>query len=250
MSEQQILEKNIMDNENSIDPSALVQESLVAAINENNNGPEEESILKEILATPFIKDMLRTYLNGIKPETGNSFVKTLIWQDMEFLFSIIAALPSIVNSVINAINETGMQLNEKITPELLRGYMGDVFSDIDTETLKKGLSVYGELIKNQLENDNVKQSIMESLKNPVAEAIGRSINSSLVQINRIQDENPELIGSIIQRVSENIDNTEFKKTAMGIVNPALDRISYFKLIIHFIGSRISHRLNRLKRKNK
>jgi len=250
MSEQQILEKKIPNNKDSIHSSISEPENNTAEKNNTRNGSVEQSVLREILATPFVKDMLRTYLNGIEPENGKAFARTLIWQDMEFLFSITAALPSIVNSIINAITETGEQLNEKITPELLRGYMGNAFSDIDTQSLKKGFSVYGEIIKKQLENNEVRQSIINSLEKPVAEAIGRSINSSLVQVNRIQDENPALFSDIIKGVSENIDNTEFKKTAMGIINPVLDRISWFKLIRHFIGSRISHRFKRLKRKSK
>lgn len=225
MSEPQIIEKNQIDTDTV-----------------------EESILREILATPFVKDMLRNHLNGIKPENGKSFARTLIWQDMEFLFSIIAALPLIINSVINAVHETGEQLNDKITPELLREYLGNVLSDIDTETLKEGFSLYGELIRKQLESDEVKQSITQALEENLASGLGRSINSSLVMINRIQDENPELITGIIQKISINIDNSEFKKTVMGILNPVLDRISYFKLIRHLTASRIIHRFKRKRRR--
>jgi len=74
--------------------------------------PAESGVMKEVLSTPFVKDLIRINLQNIKPDKTHPLVVALIWQDPEVILSILGSLPPIVNSCVGALAETGNQLNE------------------------------------------------------------------------------------------------------------------------------------------
>ena len=98
--------------------------------------PAEGGVMKEVLSTPFVKDLIRSNLQNIKPDKTHPVVNALIWQDPEVILSVLGSIPSVVNSCTGALAEAGKQLNEKFSPILLRDYVGSILKDIDTEELK------------------------------------------------------------------------------------------------------------------
>ncbi len=96
-----------------------------------------DRVAGEFLKNPEIKSTLRTLLNSIDPETAPSLAQTLFWQDMETTFALIAALPVMANAIIKFMDETLVQVTEKIPPHLLSGYLENLLTDIDTVALKR-----------------------------------------------------------------------------------------------------------------
>jgi len=82
--------------------------------------PAEGGVLKEVLSTPFVKDIIRSNLQNIKPHKSHPLVMALIWQDPEIILSILGSIPPVVNSCVGALAEVGNQVNEKLSPELIR----------------------------------------------------------------------------------------------------------------------------------
>ena len=78
--------------------------------------PAEGGVMKEVLSTPFVKDIIRNNLNSIKPDKSHPLVMALIWQDPEIILSILGTIPPVVNSCVGALAETGKQFNEKLSP--------------------------------------------------------------------------------------------------------------------------------------
>ncbi len=185
---------------------------------------QEGGILKEILRTPLFKDILRDYLNNIDPKGGPVFVKTLVWEDPEVILSVMGALPAIINWVIGAISELAKQVGPAFPPQLLKSFIVNIGDDIDTDTLKDGLSAYGTLVKGVLdESPELGSALINAIKGPGVKAAGKGITSASRYINKIQREDPNLIGDIISGVISNIDEREFTKASMGLVNAVLDQ---------------------------
>ncbi|HOO71174.1 MAG TPA: hypothetical protein PK926_05370 [Spirochaetota bacterium] len=104
-------------------------------VNENNRGLVDMTnrILKVLLNRPSFKNNVRQVLNNIDAGAAPELARTLLWQDMEFMFGLVGALPAIANTFILLADEIVNQVRDKITPELLRGFIETLARDIDIE---------------------------------------------------------------------------------------------------------------------
>jgi len=108
--------------------------------NENNQSgliDMTNRILKALLSKPVFKQNITTLLQNVDPDSAPDMVRTLIWQDMEFMFSIIAALPRFANVFIKTADEILIQVKDKIPDGLLQGYISDLVQEIDTESVER-----------------------------------------------------------------------------------------------------------------
>ena len=97
------------------------------------------SILKELLKKPGFKDDVRDMLKSIDPQDGRELVKAFLWQDIEFSLGLMGGLPAIANTVIRAVDELLLQVDEKFSIELLQGFTDSLLKDIDTDSLSRAL---------------------------------------------------------------------------------------------------------------
>ncbi|MCX5849838.1 MAG: hypothetical protein NTW65_10355 [Deltaproteobacteria bacterium] len=95
-----------------------------------------DRVLKELLKKPGFKEGVRTLLQNIDPESSRRLVRTMMWQDPEFFLGVLGAVPSIVNSLAQCIDEMLIQLNEKFSPQLLHDFMKSIFISLDKNTLE------------------------------------------------------------------------------------------------------------------
>ena len=105
-----------------------------------------ERVLKEIIATPALKEMILLQMKDIKPETAPGLVKTYLWGDPGISMSLFGALPDAVNWLLELLLELGRQLNGLPEP-LLKDILVQVGAGIDRERLKQLPEVYGQLIR-------------------------------------------------------------------------------------------------------
>jgi hypothetical protein len=97
------------------------------------------SLLSELLKKPGFKEDVRDALRSIDPDAGRELVKTFLWQDLEFSLGLMGGLPAIANTVIRAVDELLIQVNEKYPLELIKGFADSLIKDTDTESLKRAL---------------------------------------------------------------------------------------------------------------
>jgi hypothetical protein len=95
-----------------------------------------DRVLKEMLKKPGFKESVRTVLQNIDPEASRRVVRTMMWQDPEFFLGLLGAVPSIVNSLTQCLDELLIQLNEKFSPQLLHGFMKSIVLSLDKKTLE------------------------------------------------------------------------------------------------------------------
>ena len=97
------------------------------------------SLLKELLKKSGFKDDVRDMLKNIDPQDGRELVKAFLWQDIEFSLGLMGGLPAIANTVIRAVDELLLQVDEKFSIELLQGFTDSLLKDIDTDSLSRAL---------------------------------------------------------------------------------------------------------------
>ncbi len=114
---------------NSIMPDRIPKKGIVDAITR---------ITRELIKKPVFKNTIRSVLNSIDEENAPEMVRTLIWQDPEFVLSLVGALPSLINVIIKALDEIAIQI-EKFPPALIQDFARAIVDDIDKETMARAL---------------------------------------------------------------------------------------------------------------
>jgi hypothetical protein len=99
-----------------------------------------ERVLKELLKKPGFKEGIRTTLQNIDPESGRRLVRTMMWHDPEFFLGVLGAVPPIINSLIQFVDELLIQFNEKFSPQLLHDFIRSLVLSLDKKTLENIVS--------------------------------------------------------------------------------------------------------------
>lgn len=186
--------------------------------------PTEGGVMKEVLSTPFVKDLIRSNLQNIKPDRSHPVVNALIWQDPEVILSVLGSIPSVVNSCTGALAEAGKQINEKFSSVLLRDYIGSILKDIDTEELKGLVEAYAALVTNLWEvSSELREAVGKAITEDAPPLIGKGINSATSFINEVNKSDPRVVSKFVSDVVANIDGDEFKDATHTIVNAVLDQ---------------------------
>jgi hypothetical protein len=186
--------------------------------------PAEGGVMKEVLNTPFVKDIIRNFLQSRKPDKSHPLIMALVWQDPEVFLSVLGSIPSVVNSCTGALAEAGKQINEKFSPILLRDYVGSILKDIDTEELKALAEAYAALIKNIWDvSPEFREAVGKAITEDAPPLIGKGISSACRFVNETSKGDPRLVCKFVSDVVANIDGDEFKDATHTIVNAFLDQ---------------------------
>ena len=95
-----------------------------------------DRVFKELLKKPGFKEGVRTVLQNIDPESSRSLVRTMMWQDPEFFLGVLGAIPPIINSLTQGVDEVLIQLNEKFSPHMLHDFIKSIVLSLDKKTLE------------------------------------------------------------------------------------------------------------------
>lgn len=189
--------------------------------------PAEGGVMKEVLSTPFVKDIIRNNLQNIKPDKTHPVVNALIWQEPEIILSILGSIPPVVNSCVGALGETGKQINEKFSPRLLSDYVGSILKDIDTDELKALVDAYVEMGKNLWEaSPEFREAVGKAITDDAPPLIGRGISSACRVVNEISKNDPRAVSKFLSDVSDNIEGNALRDATHTIVNAVLDQKLY------------------------
>lgn len=186
--------------------------------------PAEGGVMKEVLSTPFVKDLIRINLQNIKPDKTHPVVNALIWQDPDVILSVLGSIPAVVNSCTGALAEAGKQINEKFSSEMLRDYVGSILKDIDTEELKVLAEAYVALGKNLWEvSPEFREIVGKAIKEDAPPLIGKGLSSACRFVNEVSKEDPQVVSKFVSDVVANIDGNEFRDATHTMVNAFLDQ---------------------------
>ncbi len=101
-------------------------------------------LVRELIRTPGFKELLLIHLRDVDPDNAGELVKAAMWEDVAFTMSVLGASPKMVNWLVEALSELGVQLNN-FTLDILRDFMVQLGRDLDIEKLKALPGAYATL---------------------------------------------------------------------------------------------------------
>ena len=203
------------------------------------------SVLKEVLKTPFIKTILRNNIRAIGHKNGRPFIKTLLWQDPEFILGVLGGLPGVINPIMGAIAEMLEQVQAKFSPGLLKGFSMSILDEINMDPLGQGLRAISELVKGIAdESPEIRGMVLD--KGPVA--IANGINAGTKKINEIGKNDPTLIGDFVCGITSNLDKKALSGATILIADAFLDQgiLPLVPWTARLVTGRIKKRLGRFR----
>jgi hypothetical protein len=188
----------------------------------------KSSVIKEILATPFIKDLIRANLKSVATESDQSLVRTLLWEDPEVSLAVLSTLPHLVNRCTVALSEAGREIDEKFSPELLKSYLAAMSKDIKTDNITACAEVWGRIITNLWEaSPEFRETFAYYLSHNLPRVLGTCITNAARLINEIDRQDQRAVSRFVSKTLDNTDGKEVEAAARILFNAALDHKSRF-----------------------
>jgi len=197
------------------------------------------SVLKEILDTPFIKEMLWKSLVNINPKNGAELVRTLLWEDVGVALALVDGLPAIINYLIGALSEVIIQAEEKFPPPMLLAVIQALREDLDTEPLHKAGSAAIRLT----------QGLIRASGTDTPKAVGKAITVVARNVNDLHSQDPTQISALAKGIMANIDAHELSRMTGTILNAVLDqRPKLFSWAAQMLAGRVRERFTTWKKR--
>ena len=180
-------------------------------------------ILKALLRSTLVKDLIRINMNAKNPDSGRNTVRTFMGEDPEVLFGITGSLPVVVNNITGALTELAIQLN-KYPPELMKSFMASLADDIDRDAAKECAKAWTDLASAMLKaSPELKTLLVRMILTEGPGVNARAINSFSRFVNGITRDDPEAFSRFVSTVTENIDGKELSNAAATVTNAFLDQ---------------------------
>jgi len=171
------------------------------------------SVLREILDTPFLKEMMWNSLVNINPKNGAELVRTFLWEDVGVALSLVDGLPAIINYLSGALSELIIQAEEKFPPHMLLAVVQALKDDLDAEPLRKAGTAALRLT----------QGLIQASGTDVPAAIGEVITTVARNINTLHSQDPARIPAVAKGIMDHIDSQELSRMSMTILGAVLDQ---------------------------
>ena len=181
-------------------------------------------ILKGLIRSTLVKDLIRVNMNSMHPESGRNAVKTLMGDDPEVFFGITGGLPVIINGMVAALTELAIQLKDKYPPELLKSFMASLADDVDREAARQCAKAWADLASGLLQNSPELRSLAaRTLLTEGPKIKAKAINAVSRFVNGIVRDDPQAFSRFVSTAIENVDDVELGKASAAVANALLDQ---------------------------
>ena len=188
----------------------------------------KSSVIKEILATPFVKDIIRSSLKSAARDSDPPLIRTLLWEDPEVSLAVLSTLPHLVNRCIGVLNEAGREIDEKFSPQLLKDYLAAMGKDIDTRRITHCYEIWGKILWNLWEaSPEFRTTMANYLSQTLPHILGTGITTAARFINEIEQQDPLTVSRFVEKTLDNTDGKEVEGAARILFNAVLDHKSRF-----------------------
>ena len=199
-------------------------------------------LIQEILRKPTVKDIVRGHLRAVSPGSGRELARVIIWQDFEVLFSILGSIPAVVNNAVGGLAQLVKEIHDKFSPQMLKGYLGSILSEMDQGELKDCVNKVMALVHDVLEDSpELKAFILEQGPSYIA----KGINTGTRCINNVCLKDPVLICTFMKHTIENLDKQALHDALLNLVDAVLDqKLGIFTLVGSLLKRRTAKLLKR------
>jgi uncharacterized MAPEG superfamily protein len=207
----------------------------------------KSGIIKALMRSPLFKDILRTNLNEMDPNSGSSAVKTLMGEDPEVFFGLISSLPTFINNLIKASTELAIQLKDKYPPEMLKLFLMSLAEDIDKDAARQCGKAWMELLSSLWgAAPELRQAAAGFILSSGPKIKAGAINSMARFVNTVTQNNPQTFSTFMASVLRNIDGPEVSKATLTLTGAFLDQKWHLSSWVwQLVKGRVRKRLNKL-----
>ena len=172
-----------------------------------------ENLLREVLRTPPLKELILLQMKGIDPGNAPGLVKAMLWEDPDISMSLFGSLPDMVNWLLEFLLELGKQLNDLPEP-FLGEILGILGEDVNRERLKEIPAVYALLIQRLVLGEEAPDQLD-------AESLGRVLNRLLTLSNAARRSRKVTAREQFKVVLSQLDRREVFTAAGDLLKSAL-----------------------------
>jgi hypothetical protein len=207
----------------------------------------KSGIIKALMRSTLFKDILRTNMNEMDPNSGSSSIKTLLGEDPEVFFALISSLPMFINNLIKAFTELAIQLKDKYPPEMLKLFLMSLAEDIDKDAARQCGKAWMELLSSLWGSaPELRQAAAGFILSSGPKIKAGAINSLARFVNAVTHNNPQTISTFMASVLRNIDGPEVSKATLTLTGAFLDQKWHLtSWVWQLIKERVRKRLNKL-----
>ncbi|MBU4175975.1 MAG: hypothetical protein KKB90_07790 [Actinobacteria bacterium] len=179
-----------------------------------------ENLLREVLRTPPLKELILLQMKGIDPDSASGLVRTMMWEDPDVSMSLFGSLPDMVNWLVEFLLELGRQLGDLPEP-----FLGEILKvlgeDVDRDRLKEILEIYARLIQRLILSgeDSGGQALPPDQLD--AESLGRVLNRLLTLSNAARRSRKVTAREQFKIVLSQLDRREVFTAAGDLLKSAL-----------------------------
>lgn len=190
----------------------------MSGMDEKNTTPESahglsENLLREVLRTPPLKELILLQMKGIDPDNAPGLVKAMLWEDPDISMSLFGSLPDMVNWLLEFLLELGRQLND--LPEPFLGQVLEVLGDdLNRDRLKEIPVIYARLIQHLILGDEAPDKLD-------AESLGQVLNRLLVLSNEARRSRKVTVREQFRAVLSQLDSREVFTATGDLLRSAL-----------------------------
>ncbi len=109
-------------------------------------------LVRELMRSPGFKELVNLHLRGIDPKSARELVRAFLWEDVGFSMGVLGVSPKLLNWLVEALIELGVQLNN-FTKDILRDFLVRMGKDLDVERMKALPGAYAPILNDLLLED-------------------------------------------------------------------------------------------------
>lgn len=143
-------------------------------------------LVRELIRSPGFKELLNLHLRDMDPASAGELVRAFLWEDVGFSMGVLGASPKLLNWLVEALIELGVQLNN-FTRDILRDFMVRMGKDLDVERMKALPGAYAPLLNDLLLEDREALDGLIAGLGSLAESMTKAMGPALKKIGNTAD---------------------------------------------------------------
>ncbi|MBC7248329.1 MAG: hypothetical protein H5T73_11210 [Actinobacteria bacterium] len=143
-------------------------------------------LVRELIRSPGFKELVNIHLRGADPASARELVRAFLWEDVGFSMGVLGASPKILNWLVEALIELGVQLNN-FTKDILRDFMVRMGRDLDVERMKALPAAYAPMLNDLLLEDREALDALIAGLGSLAESMMKATGATLKKIGNTAD---------------------------------------------------------------
>ncbi|MFH2005877.1 MAG: hypothetical protein ABI333_04730 [bacterium] len=195
------------------------------------------ALLRELLATPALKDLIKVGLSEDAQADPDEVVRTLVWGDTDLTMSVASTLPRRINDAVRALLSLGRQLDQLPDP-LLAAFLDNQMVAVDTAALRELAAVGAQLARRLLRLRS---------REGLAALAGTLLAPALEAYNALLDRDPGLVARHLDEVLAPVPpealRRALERTLQQLAETLSSRPELVQPLANFVATVLLHTVN-------